>query len=566
MHVNQEQLPFSCYGSYFVLSQSRGSGQRSDGLYLRNVRGGDEKWGELFHIELVREDGRAVHYEVRMTPSQLTLDAGGEQGATFCFAAPHVLRVRSLGVRVRLTMETGAYDYAFQTEPASALVNSFTQTVRLRLAMREGELSLDAPWNGVKSARVVITFVPDEKTGAAECALEEFITVRQGNEGHDTFGECVAKQEGTYRDWLDHVLPVPQEFAEGRELAAYITWSSVVSPSGLLTRPAMYMSKNWMTNIWSWDHCFNAMALARGNPQLAFDQIMLFFDCQDASGVLPDFLNDSFALWNCCKPPIHGWAVGWMMERSDFFTLERLRELYEPLAKWTSWWLVHRKQSAEGLYCYHHGNDSGWDNSTVFAEGVPVESPDLAAYLCLQMETLSQIAERLGQHSEAREWHDRYEQLLHDLLQRFWTGERFVARMASSGQAIEADSLLLMMPIVLGERLPATVRDRVVAALKQTDGFLTEHGFATERIGSSSYVPDGYWRGPIWAPSTMLIVDGLRKAGEDSFAREIARRFCRMAQNCGMAENFDAQSGRALRDPAFTWTSSVYLILAHEYV
>jgi putative isomerase len=37
-----------------------------------------------------------------------------------------------------------------------------------------------------------------------------------------------------------------------------------------------------------------------------------------------------------------------------------------------------------------------------------------------------------------------------------------------------------------------------------------------------------------------------------------------MAQKSGMSENYDAQSGAALRDPAYTWTSSVYLLFAHK--
>ena len=43
----------------------------------------------------------------------------------------------------------------------------------------------------------------------------------------------------------------------------------------------MYMSKNWMTNVWSWDHCFNAMALCRDHPSLAWDQWMIMADFQD---------------------------------------------------------------------------------------------------------------------------------------------------------------------------------------------------------------------------------------------------------------------------------------------
>jgi putative isomerase len=37
-----------------------------------------------------------------------------------------------------------------------------------------------------------------------------------------------------------------------------------------------------------------------------------------------------------------------------------------------------------------------------------------------------------------------------------------------------------------------------------------------------------------------------------------------MAQRSGMSENYDAQTGAFLRDPAYTWTSSVYLPFAHK--
>ena len=48
------------------------------------------------------------------------------------------------------------------------------------------------------------------------------------------------------------------------ELAAYVLWSATVRPAGFLTDPAVLMSKHWMDKVWSWDHCFNALALAAG--------------------------------------------------------------------------------------------------------------------------------------------------------------------------------------------------------------------------------------------------------------------------------------------------------------
>jgi len=46
----------------------------------------------------------------------------------------------------------------------------------------------------------------------------------------------------------------------------------------------------------------------------------------------------------------------------------------------------------------------------------------------------------------------------------------------------------------------------------------------------------------------------------------VARRFCDLAKQSGFAENYNARTGEPLRDHAYTWTSSVFLILAHEYL
>ncbi len=99
-----------------------------------------------------------------------------------------------------------------------------------------------------------------------------------------------------------------------------------------------------------------------------------------------------------------------------------------------------------------------------------------------------------------------------------------------------------------------------------SERYLTAHGFATESPGSPCYRDDGYWRGPIWAPSTMLMIDGLEKCGETALAREAARRFVTMTAASGFAENFDARTGKGLRDLSYTWTASVALVLARDYL
>ena len=126
-------------------------------------------------------------------------------------------------------------------------------------------------------------------------------------------------------------------------------------------------------------------------------------------------------------------------------------------------------------------------------------------------------------------------------------------------------SLLSLMPLVLGDLLPAHIREKPVEVLKRD--FLTDNGLATEMPASPKYEPDGYWRGPIWAPTTYLLVDGLRRGGYAELAGEIAYRYCRMSceRAFGNYENFDALTGVGRRAPGYTWAASVYLMFHREY-
>jgi len=121
------------------------------------------------------------------------------------------------------------------------------------------------------------------------------------------------------------------------------------------------------------------------------------------------------------------------------------------------------------------------------------------------------------------------------------------------------------MPLVLGPFLDKAVFNTMADDLERR--FLTQFGPATEAPTSPLYTADGYWRGPIWAPSTYLLVDGLRRGGRDDLAREIARRFCDLVvQAGGHYENYDALTGAGLRTRGFAWTSAVNVLLMHEYL
>lgn len=93
-----------------------------------------------------------------------------------------------------------------------------------------------------------------------------------------------------------------------------------------------------------------------------------------------------------------------------------------------------------------------------------------------------------------------------------------------------------------------------------------EWGWATESPASPHYRSDGYWLGSIWAPTTMLLCDGRRGCGREDLARDVALRFCRLCDKSGFAECFDALTGAGQRDRAYTWTASIFFLLASDFL
>ena len=547
MNFDLEQVPFSYAGSYLSFNRLTPKRAKELGktaaLYLRTVHGGvDMRDREIFRVELLLA-GKPVKVREIASPEKLRLEGGGGW-AEICFQDAKVVRLRGCGVGLRLSARTGGYDYAM---PAGErwMINYFTGRIQLMVSALRGGVKVDAPWRGEKAESITLETTGDDW----ELVLEEFQAAWTPQYYAKRFDDCVRSIKAEFSKWR----------GGGHKLAAYVQWGSLAAAEGHYRRSAMLMSKNWMVNVWSWDHCFNAMALAKRHPELAWDQLLIPFDHQHASGMLPDAVNDTGLVWNFTKPPIHGWALRWMMENSQAVTPTRLKEIYEPLCRWTEWWFKYRDDDNDGLPQYNHGNDSGWDNATAFAQGMPVEGPDLAAYLIVQMDTLAEIAARLGKKSQASTWKKRANDLLVKLLAHSWRGDQFVATRSGSHEIFPtAECLLNFLPLVAGRRLPEKVRTKLVSGVRC---FHTPHGLASENPKSKHYLPDGYWRGPIWAPEVMLIVDGLRACGETKLANTIAAQFCRTCERGGFAENFNALTGEGLRDRAYTWTASVFLLL-----
>jgi len=569
LNYNLSTIPFSLAGSFLIVTSRNGSGSPRLLYKTSSRRAVTEKYmhayaADFFELALLR-DGVEVPYTWVAQPHRLDLKA--ENGTvSIAFADVHTLTFEAQGVTLRLVPQKS---FATSFRPASdqfCLVDWAGRGIHHLRAGADTQIvatPLEGPstLHEFKDKPVQVDFLGPR--GAIRFEYYE----NTWSDPYPVLTDALQARTAEYDSWASKMAAVPSKYQKAAETAWFLIWNCQVPAEGRLTRPAIYMSKFWMNAIWSWDNCFNALAVAKADPELAWNQLLLFFDHQDPNGSLPDMIYDLDALYSFNKPPIQGWAVQKLVERIGLeASRPALKEIYKPLGKFTDWWYTTRDFDKDGMCQYHHGNDSGWDNATLFDQGYPTEGADLAAHLALQCEGLAFIAKTLGKKTAALGWETRSKNQIEALLKQGVQNEHFFAPLDGKTDAPESASLLNYIPLVLGQRLPEEIRKTLADDLAPGGEFLTEWGLATEGIHSPKYTPDGYWRGPIWAPSTYLIFDGLLHAGEKKLARTIAERFCDLcAQDAGFWENYDALTGQGLRCPGYSWTAAVFLLLA-EYL
>ncbi|MGW4557995.1 amylo-alpha-1,6-glucosidase [Streptomyces sp. NPDC004365] len=558
-------IPFSTFGSWFDISPVVAEKTYAEDLHLVSHQNGMHAVLRL--VPLDAATGGRAEARVEATPGLLSWIGDGGR-VELAYESPDTVRLRGNGsgfgvFAAARTLTPFSGTYFFHDAAVGAHVfTSYETGRRYRVTLLSGTIVEEAGDQALGSADRGLAVAADA-LGAWEIAIEELDTARPPYRSAATFDDIVEFVRDGYAEFVDAVAPWRSSATPAAELAAYVLWSATVRPTGLVTRPGVLMSKHWMDKVWSWDHCFNALALAPGAPELALDQFHLPFDHQDDSGALPDSVTHSEVLRNFVKPPIHGWAFGHLRRRLPTpLTGAELMETYERLARWTDFWLTARRAPGAELPYYQHGNDSGWDNATTFDPERMVVTADLAAFLVLQLRELASLAEELDRPHEVSRWTRVAEEIQTALLDQLWTGDQFVTRSAGTGDTWSSDSLLDLMPIALGEHLPAPVSSTLADRIK---AHLTPYGLATELTTSPHYLADGYWRGPIWAPATVLVEDGLRRAGHQRLADDISARFRALCETHGFAENFDALTGTGLRDRAYTWTASSYLLLAEAH-
>ena len=557
------KIPFSYRGSFHTINKIAGTHR----LRINTVRRSAVpfKWAsgwafECFDISLY-QNGSEIVYETTVTPWALVLRAG-EATAGIVFQDENALLIQNSNCSFGLIPVRGITWKYPQANKGYVVFDNQTNQYCYITTADGSPVTIIQRLNKANETEDIIQ-ISENKTAVFNIVTEEITPVLPAlgfKEIHD-----LRKQE--IEGWMSKMPAVKKSHENAARVGWYLFWNLQIKPWGNYSRQSILSSKKSMNMIWSWDICFNALTVVKTDHALAWDQLFAILDKQKPNGLLPDAVSDLMSVFGFNKPPVWGWTVMKMLEHTPKpFWKKYLEAFYPKVARFHHWWYQNRDSNKNGICEYAHGNDSGWDNATIFDEKQPVESPDLTAFLILEADALAYIARFLGKATEALAWEKQSADQLQLFHRHFVEDGTLVYKVLNNdGTATsrKSTSLLTWIPLVLGNKLDAKVRQHLVAELKEENVFLCAHGVASEALTSAKYEPNGYWRGPVWGPSTYLIVEGLRSSGETELARTIAQRFCDMVSKAAtFHENYNAVTGEGQYDSGLTWTSSDFIMMA----
>jgi len=373
-----------------------------------------------------------------------------------------------------------------------------------------------------------------------------------------------------WEDWFKNVPPVSQAYESSYYYAWWIMRVGLLSTRYYTTREVMAPSKTYYIGSWQWDNYFHALAYRHVDARLAQDQLRILLDHQREDGMIPDAVHDEGTVTHLdfpvegdvTKPPLLAWAA-WKLYEVDH-DREFLDEIYGPVVKWNNWWFEKNDLNHNGLCEYQHPFSSGLDDSPLWDEGMPVESPDLNTYLCLQQEALSKIAAEIGEQEQAVLWEQRAQSLAELMIRHQWDKRSGVFWATRRRKRVDVLTPLNLFPLITG-RMPLAITDRLVEHLTDPKEFWSRYPLPSVAMNQSKFDPLQMWRGPTWANINYLMIEGLFRCGYAELARELRRRTLELlAGREDFFEYYNPFNGEnpPKAAPIYGWSAALFIDMA----
>ena len=373
-----------------------------------------------------------------------------------------------------------------------------------------------------------------------------------------------------WHDWFAAAPAVLSEYQRQYYYAWWVMRAGLISTRFYTTREAMTPSIVHYVGVWQWDAYFHALAYRHVEMRLAQDQLRILLDHQRQDGMIPDAVHDEGTVTHLTfpveadvtKPPLIAWAALKLYELDG--DREFLEEIYEPIVRWNNWWFEKNDLDHNGLCEYQHPYSSGLDDSPLWDAGMPVESPDLNTYLCMQQESLARIAQIIGEREDAEAWAQRGAAMADRMVSKMWDAQAGLFWARKNGSPINVRTPFNLFPLITG-RMPPEIANRLVGHLTDERQFWPRFPVPTVALDDPKYNPNQMWRGPTWVNVNYLLIEGLQRSGFPRVADELRRKtLALIQQQDDIYEYYHPETGENPPQAAsvFGWSSAIYIDLA----
>ena len=576
--VDPLSAPFSRRGSDMAFANANNGASQygKNTLYLMSCRGGGSAMTNLgaqngcrqVALELM-DRGQKLPTVISTTEAEVILESN--QGSVrFCIGERKlILGEGKDGLSLRLTPQRGAFGagalelgdgtWRFPFGENTGLVIPFKGTVTM---LPGGALLLN----------------PDGK-GVISFAIEEFSIDPKARplKDYPKYAAAVKAVQKEFDAFCKAVCPsLPAAFEPMRRQALWNTWSLMQDPDGenAYQHTMVNMMRIIFESAFGWQQAMQAIFLSR-DPKLAWNILRSSFDYQDANGRIKDSITYRPTNGMGMKPPFQGVALDWLMDHCDLSKISKAdkKDLYDHMVRWAEFFFNFRDLDKDGVWENQGPVETGWEDASYFYVGFPLACPDMNAYTVRLMDALARLGREIGVPEEdCLVWTAWADKLTQQIIDMFWTGERWVAVNPRTGKKADSLSLPMFGALILGDRLPKEILDKTVDFIWK-NGFVTDYGFASESV-DSPYFHHGFTGGSIIVPAQLIFCLALEAAGRPDLAKEMGLRYARTLRDNGMFHIHNAFNGEGERGlVAFgekqlfwsSWASSCYLFFAERY-
>ncbi len=358
-------------------------------------------------------------------------------------------------------------------------------------------------------------------------------------------------------------------------------------------------------SIFLWDTCFIACYAKYHQDRLPIANALdNFYDRQEPDGyICREYTGTGAPFWPkdhpvSINPPLLAFAELELHSVTD--DAARLAAVYPKLVRFHDY-IRRTLRQPDGLYisdAFGSGMDniprhpSGWSDDgagialtnlhpDIFVYDGPSpkwnrqgRSVDMSAQMVLFAKDLARIAHLIGRSESAKEWESIAAETAEAINQNCWSEtDGFYYDLGYDQQIPRAHIGAYWM--LLADAVPADRLARFLQPLNDPEKFDRKLPTATLPGNSPLFRSDGgYWRGSIWAPTSYMVIRGLRTVGQDEMARSMALRLYAAVAEVYRAtgtfwENYapDAYApGNESRSDFCGWSAIFPITLWHEYV